>query len=197
MSELILASASPRRRAILEQLGIRFRVAPTDADETRYVGEDAKAYVSRVAENKAHACLARLRSEQPEPFVLAADTIVVVDGDVLGKPTDDDDAASMMRRIVGRWHEVMSAVALARASKGILDRVLVETRVRFRDASEEEIMRYVASGEGRDKAGAYAAQGLGAGFVAEIGGSYLNVVGLPAVETLDLLKRHRVVEAWP
>jgi septum formation protein len=194
---LVLASASPRRREILQRLGIPFRVAPSRADETRRPGEAPDAYVRRAARAKAAEVAGRFRGEAPAPFVLAADTIVVLEGDVLGKPGDDHDAWAMIARLEGRAHFVTTAVALGRAGAGVLGDVAVTTRVIFRELSGSEIDGYVASGEGRDKAGAYAIQGLGAGLVQEIAGSYENVVGLPAVETLRLLREQGALLSWP
>jgi septum formation protein len=123
--------------------------------------------------------------------------VVVVDGEPLGKPADDVDARRMIERLSGRWHEVATAVVVARAGEGVLDERTVVTGVRFRAVDPREVEGYVASGEGRDKAGAYAVQGLGSALVTEIRGSYLNVVGLPAAETLLALRSVGAVEAWP
>lgn len=194
---LVLASASPRRREILTTLGVPFRIVPSDVDESRRPGEEALAWVARAARIKAEDVAAKLAGESPAPFVLGADTVVVLDEEPLGKPAGDDEAFTMVRRLAGRWHEVVTSMALARAGSGVLETQTVLTRVRFRDLTTEEIEGYVASGEGRDKAGAYAVQGLGAGLVVELAGSYHNVVGLPAVETLHLLRRSGVLEAWP
>jgi septum formation protein len=129
--------------------------------------------------------------------VLAADTIVCVDGSRLGKPLDDDDALRMLRRLVGREHVVRTAIALGRGGEGALGIRVVETRVRFREASDDELRRYVASGESRDKAGAYGVQGLASGFVTHLEGSYTNVVGLPAAEVVSLLREHGALKEWP
>ncbi len=191
---LVLASASPRRREILATLGLSFRVVPSGADESRRGGEDALGWVRRAARDKAEEVSARVTGPA---FVLGADTVVVVDGEPLGKPADDGEGRVMLRRLSGRWHEVATALAVARAGQGVEDEETVVTRVRFRELSDAEIDGYVASGEGRDKAGGYAVQGLGSGLVAEIGGSYHNVVGLPAAEVLLLLRRAGALEAWP
>jgi septum formation protein len=194
---LVLASASPRRREILGVLGLSFRVVPSDVDESRRAGEPALEWVRRAARDKAEDVASRLASESPPPFVLGADTVVVVDGEPLGKPADDADARRMIERLSGRWHEVATAVVVARAGEGVLDERTVVTGVRFRAVDPREVEGYVASGEGRDKAGAYAVQGLGSALVTEIRGSYLNVVGLPAAETLLALRSVGAVEAWP
>lgn len=188
---LLLASASPRRRALLEGVGVAVEVQPVDLDETPHPGEPALDYVQRMAREKCDAACARA-AERP---VLAADTIVVVDGDVLGKPQSDEDARGMLARLAGRAHEVVTAVGFGRAS--LRDGCVVRTEVHFRAADAAAIARYVATGEGRDKAGSYAVQGIAGGFVTHLVGSYSNVVGLPLAETLGLLERHDVIAAWP
>jgi len=199
VSALVLASASPRRREILTTLGVAFEVRPSGADETRHEGESARDYARRVASAKAQEIAA---SCAVGTLVLGADTIVVVDGELLGKPGDDRAgyeaaARGMLRMLAGRWHEVTSGVALARAGSGIVEAVTVTTRVKVRPLTNEMVDRYVATGEGRDKAGGYAIQGIAAGLVSEISGSYSNVVGLPAAETLELLERHGAIASWP
>lgn len=189
---LVLASASPRRRQILETLGLSFEVAPSDVDEAERPGEAPEALARRLAESKAVA-VSRARTGA---FVLGADTVVVLEGEALNKPEDDAHAARMIEALGGRWHEVVTGVALARDG-ALLESMAVSTRVRFRAMSAERVRGYVATGEGRDKAGAYAVQGIGAGLVERVEGSYANVVGLPACETIDLLERHGALEAWP
>lgn len=191
---IVLASASPRRREILATLGIPFRVELADIDESTVPGEPADRYVVRLAREKALAVAERVA---PGPCVLAADTSVVVDGAILGKPHDDDDARRMLRALSGRPHEVLTGVAvLATADRSWTHRC-VATEVFFRALDEGEIDRYVASGEGRDKAGGYAIQGLGMGLVREIRGSYTNVVGLPAAEVVELLRAAGAIDRWP
>ena len=192
---IVLASASPRRRAILEGLGIRIDVRPTNADEHAIAIEDDQAFVEQAA-------LLKLRHGLDDPltpgqYVLAADTIVCLPGERLGKPKDDEDAFSMLSKLAGRDHLVRTSVALGRAGEGELGLRSVVTRVSFRDASEGELRRYVALGESRDKAGAYGIQGVASGFVRHIDGSYTNVVGLPATEVVELLLEHGALEAWP
>ncbi|MBZ0121700.1 MAG: Maf family protein [Sandaracinaceae bacterium] len=192
MPELVLASASPRRREILETLRIAFRVRASAVPEDVREGEAPRAIARRRAGDKA----LEVSNDEGRAFVLGADTIVVADDQVLGKPRDDRDAERMIARLSGRWHEVITGVALAKDG-ALLEAIDVVTKVCFRALDEATVRAYVASGEGRDKAGAYAVQGLGAGLVCAIEGSYGNVVGLPAVETLALLQRHGAIEAWP
>jgi septum formation protein len=195
--ELVLASASPRRRDILEQLDVRFRVIESGVEEGEAGSSAPEAYARTTAERKAQAVAARLAAQGSRCFVLGADTIVVIDGQVLGKPSDEADAARMLRLLQGRAHEVITAVRVQDVSGAFARTIAVGTRVSFRALDEATIGRYAASGEGRDKAGAYAAQGLGAGLVRAIHGSYTNVVGLPACETLELLIEAGVVGSWP
>jgi septum formation protein len=182
-SSLVLASASPRRAEILRSLGIPFTVAPTDISEELLPGETAEAAAGRLAAEKAALAAAR----RPDAWVLAADTLVFLDGATLGKPRDDEEAAAMLRRLAGREHGVATGVHLRRAGdpgRGVLE----TSRVRFAPMSEDEIRWYVATGEPRDKAGAYGVQGLGARFIAEIRGSFTNVMGLPARAVYELLR---------
>lgn len=180
---LILASASPRRAEILRSLGIPFTVSPTDVPEDLLPGETAEAAAGRLAAAKA----ARAAERAPDCWVLAADTLVFLDGATLEKPRDDADAAAMLRRLAGREHGVVTAVHLRRgahAGRGVAE----ISRVRFSPMSDEEIRWYVATGEPRDKAGAYGVQGLGARFIVEIRGSFTNVMGLPARSVYELLR---------
>jgi len=193
---LVLASASPRRKQILEQLGLTFRVIPSGFDETLLEGETPAVHVERLARGKAAEVVAQLASVGEAPCVLAADTIVVIDDEILGKPRDDGDALRMLLGLAGRTHRVNTGVALCVPGVEPVSAVF-ESEVRFRELTRARAAAYVASGEGRDKAGSYAIQGLGAGLVREIAGSYTNVVGLPAAETLDLLLAAGVLGAWP
>jgi len=178
-SPLILASASPRRAELLAAAGIPFEVRPAHIDEGLRGGEDARTYASRVAVDKARA-IAGQANGRP---VLAADTVVVIDGLVLGKPVDFDDAKRMLRLLSGRSHEVITAVALMSTRRGrsdaAIDARIESTVVEFSPLDMVEIDWYVATGEPSDKAGAYAIQGLASRFVTRIEGSYSNVVGLP------------------
>lgn len=192
---IVLASASPRRRDILSNLGIDFEVRPTHADEDALEIDDDERYVEALARLKLeHGLDADL---EPGRFVLAADTIVCIGGKRLGKPHDDDEALSMLTTLAGAEHLVRTSVALGRVGDGVLGVRTVVTRVWFRYATDEELRRYVALGECRDKAGAYAIQGVASGFVRRIEGSYGNVVGLPAAETIELLLEHGAVGRWP
>jgi len=179
---LILASTSPRRAEILTSLGIPFVIDPADVDEEVHPGESGEAAASRLAAEKANVVARRTGD-----WVLAADTLVLLDGEILGKPRDDAEAARMLERLSGREHRVVTAVRLRRGDDP--GRELVEfSEVRISPLSPEEIRWYVATGEPRDKAGAYAVQGLGARFIEAVHGSYSNVMGLPARCVYSLLK---------
>lgn len=192
---LILASQSPRRKELLAQAGLgvanfRFERVNPDIDESALEGETPSAYVGRLALEKARAGLA-LCSEFDSPVVLGSDTIVVLDGALLGKPADKAEAAAMLRALSGRRHDVLTAVALTDGSRALCD--TVTTKVQFAALSEGDILAYVDSGEPMDKAGAYGIQGLGGVFVEAIDGSYSAVVGLPLVETRRLLAQFGLV----
>ena len=189
-----LASASPRRQELLRQIGIGFEVWPSNLDEAPHPGETARDYVQRVAAEKARH-VAGLIGARGLPFrpVLGADTEVVVDEEILGKPRDATHAGQMLRRLAGRTHTVLSAVCLITASGEHL--VLSVNRVTFAPLSAEDIAHYVASGEALDKAGGYAIQGRAAGFIARLEGSYSGVMGLPLFELCETL-RHAGIE-WP
>jgi septum formation protein len=181
---VVLGSASPRRAELLRAAGIEFDVMPADVDESVRAGEAPDLYVRRVAEEKALVVAARA----PDRLVLAADTTVVIDDVMLGKPADDADAKRMLSLLSGRTHQVFTAVAVYRSG---MSRPLTEverTDVEFARLTEFEIDWYVASGEPHDKAGAYAIQGYASRFVARINGSYSNVVGLPVALVYDMLK---------
>ncbi|MEP6471361.1 MAG: Maf family protein [Acidobacteriota bacterium] len=179
----MLASASPRRAEILTNLGIPFTVSPPDVDETIAPGEAGPDAATRFAREKAAAAAAR----HPDDWILAADTLVLVDEAILGKPPDEGAARDMLRRLSGREHRVVTAVHLRKgAAPGTGE--IVESRVRISPLTEEEIRWYVATGEPRDKAGAYAVQGLGARFVDSVTGSFSNVMGLPARTVYRLLR---------
>jgi septum formation protein len=179
---LILASQSPRRRELLRQAGISFIARPANVDETIQAGESPDAYVKRVAQEKATAIEA-----SPADIVLGADTVVVIDGQILGKPRDPADALRMLEALSGREHTVLTGICLRRATETILD--IAETRVWFLPLDQSEVQRYVATGEPMDKAGAYAIQGLASKFVCRIEGSYENVVGLPVELVHQYLRR--------
>ena len=187
---LILASASPRRAELLTSAGFHFEVVPADVDETPKPSESPKAYALRVARDKAVAVSAR--RQEPGSVVLAADTVVVADGEILGKPRDSVDAARMLRRLANAVHDVLTAVVI-RAPAGERAEV-VTTRVSFLPLDETEIAWYVASGEPDGKAGAYGIQGRAARFIERIDGSWSNVVGLPLATVYRLLKEVSVVD---
>lgn len=180
---LFLASTSPRRRELLQQIGLAFSVLNVDVDESVREGERPVDYVVRLAREKAAAGLAGLN----EGVVVAADTSVVLDDHVLGKPASEADAIAMWERLSGRMHQVLTGVAVG--DERHVEAVLVSTRVHFRPLGRAEMEAYWRSGEPADKAGGYAIQGLGAVFVDAIEGSYSNVVGLPLAETASLLAR--------
>lgn len=177
---LTLASQSPRRRELLQRLGLALEVRPADADETPHPGERADAYVARLAVEKARAVAGEV--------VLAADTTVVLGEEILGKPAGAEDARRMLRALSGRPHRVLSGVCVRRPATGFEQAAVVATEVDFAPLSEAEIAWYVATGEPLDKAGAYALQGAAGAFVRGVRGSVSNVVGLPLSESLALLR---------
>jgi len=176
---LILASQSPRRSEILRQAGIPFVVKPANVDESAYPGEPAEEYVRRVTQEKAMAV-----ETAAGDIVLGADTVVLIDGEILGKPIDRADAVRMLAQLAGREHEVITGICLRRGAEVLHDRAV--TSVWFTPLTRQEIEQYVASGEPMDKAGAYAIQGLASKFIERIDGSYTNVVGLP----IELVMKH-------
>ncbi len=180
---LLLASKSPRRRQLLEQLGVEFSVIDIDVPEKRAAGETALEYVYRVARDKASAGLAKAA---PGDVVLAGDTEVVLGDRVFGKPRDAPDATRMLRRLSGREHDVISVVCLGDGQRDISADCL--TKVQFDALDEAEIAAYVATGECYGKAGAYAIQGRAAAFISDLQGSYSNVMGLPLYETAIVLR---------
>jgi septum formation protein len=176
---LVLASTSPRRAELLRAAGIPFSVHTAAVDESLRADESPEAYVTRLARAKAEAV-----GREPDALVLGADTTVVVDGVCLGKPADDDEARSMLRRLSGRTHGVLTGIALVHGAGLVVDRA--STRVTFQRLEEDELAWYLATGEARDKAGAYGIQGAASRFVTGIEGSYSNVVGLP----VELVYQH-------
>lgn len=172
---LILASRSPRRAEILKAVGWPFETVAANIDESRFESEAAVPYVRRLAQTKAETVAKNL----PSGLVLGADTVVLVDEEILGQPSDSEDARRMLKLLSGRWHEVLTAVALVRAGQGKVMADHEKTRVRFSEMSVTEIDWYVATGEPMDKAGAYGVQGSAALFIEEIQGGYFNIVGLP------------------
>ncbi|MFC4159866.1 Maf family protein [Chitinimonas lacunae] len=185
---IYLASASPRRGQLLTQVGIPFERLACDIDETPHEGEAPAHYVVRLAREKAAAALARLAQSGAETrLVLAADTTVTLDGEILGKPADAAEARAMLSRLSGKRHQAMTGVAVA--GQGRIETALSISDVTFRPLEPAEIDAYVASGEPMDKAGAYGLQGLGSVLVAEMRGSFSGVIGLPLSETVELLRR--------
>ncbi|HUQ80702.1 MAG TPA: nucleoside triphosphate pyrophosphatase [Gemmatimonadaceae bacterium] len=178
---IILASSSPRRRELLALIGIPHVVQPADIDETVLPGEQPAPHAERLARGKAAVIAAR----DPEAIVVGADTIVVVDGDILGKPRDEAAAAAMLRRLSGRAHVVVTAVAVARGTR--MESGIESVDVRFRELSDAEIDRYIATREPMDKAGAYGIQGYGATIVERIDGDYFAVMGLALGRMVRLL----------
>lgn len=185
-TSLILASGSPRRQAFLRLLGIEFEVASPDIDESQLADESPIEYVERLAREKCEITVERIRERSISNAVLAADTTVELDGEVLGKPDDDADAAVMLRRLSGRTHRVHTGIAVW-SSPAIVTQV-VTTDVTFVELSDDDIAWYVATGEPRGKAGAYGIQGAAGAFVRSISGAPSNVAGLPLAETRALLR---------
>ena len=186
-TQIYLASQSPRRSELLQQIGIKFRVLVPDVNEAALPREAPTEYVERIARLKAEVAWARVVERRMQRYpVLAADTAVILGRRILGKPQNDAEAASMLQSLSGRTHQVITAVAMA--FEGKLKVARSESAVTFRRLTADEIAHYVASGEPHDKAGAYAIQGLAAAFISRIEGSYSGVMGLPLFETSRLLK---------
>ncbi len=200
---VLLASASPRRRELLAALGIPLIVAAFEIDETRRPGEDVDGYLERIAGEKLATALSRAEAGAVGSIelgaVLAADTVVVLDGEALGKPRDDAEATRMLTALSGRAHQVKTRFAIGSLAAPPRARraQTVTTEVSFRSLSPAQIARYVATGEGRDKAGAYAIQGIGGFAVRRIEGSYSNVVGLPVCEVVEALEAEGLLEGFP
>ncbi len=192
--DLILASASPRRRELLERLGLVLEVAPAEVDETPHAGEKPVDYARRVAAAKCDTVADGVAAGR-DLAVLGADTTVVVEDAILGKPADDAEARAMLLRLGGRRHEVVTAYTLRLGARR-LERA-VTTLVAMRALQPAEVDAYVASGEGRDKAGAYAVQGIAAAFVTELRGSLTNVIGLPLAEVLADLQALGALPRYP
>jgi septum formation protein len=187
---LILASASPRRAELLRAAGYEFEIVVPEVDERVRDGETPAAYVRRLAAEKSAAAMTLVRGPERaalrDVIILGADTTVVVDGESLGKPRDDEEAAAMLRRLSGRGHEVLTGISIRQGAQEV-GRV-ESTAVWVSELTNEDIAWYVASGEGHDKAGAYAIQGLASRFIPRIDGSYANVVGLPVAAVAELLR---------
>jgi septum formation protein len=181
---LILASASPRRQELLREAEIAFAVHPAHINEDQHAGEPPLQYALRLAREKAQA----IARQYPQSYVLGADTIVVIDNEVLGKPRDAEDAARMLRKLSGREHQVTTAVSLVKPG-GKTETRSSTTQVFFREIAEDEIQQYIAGGEPMDKAGAYAIQGGASRFADRIVGEYSNVVGLPLSLVTEMLRK--------
>jgi septum formation protein len=190
--DFILASDSPRRRELLRQLGFSFTVIPSRLEETSQRGMEPRGHATYCAKEKAK----EVAQQYPQQWVLAADTIVVVDEKILGKPVNVTEATAMLSRLSGRSHHVITGVCLLHAQCGVEESQAVETEVFMRRLGAADIEGYIATGEPMDKAGAYGIQGIGGCLVQRIEGSYSNVVGLPLCETVELLRRHRVADPF-
>lgn len=190
IQDLILASASPRRKELLSQIGVRFAVLPVDICEDVRENETPEDYVLRLAIEKAQTCYQKSDAKLP---VLGSDTTVTLDGEILGKPSGETEAIETLMKLSGRLHEVLTAVAVVNAEQTLYS--VVKTEVKFKTLTHEMCEEYWMTGEPEDKAGSYGIQGLGAVFVEEIQGSYSSVVGLPLCETAALLKQAGV-EIW-
>ena len=188
----ILASGSPRRRELLRQLGFAFTVIPSRLEETNQSGMEPRGHATYYAKEKAKEVAQRY----PQQWVLAADTIVIVDEEILGKPVDFAEATAMLSRLSGRSHSVITGVSLVHLRYGVEKSQAVETKVFMRRLSTADIEGYITTGEPMDKAGAYGIQGIGGCLIQRIEGSYSNVVGLPLCETVELLRRHRVADPF-
>jgi nucleoside triphosphate pyrophosphatase len=187
-NKLLLASRSPRRKDLLGALGIELIILPADIDESRHSDESPSKYVSRMSSEKAYAI-----KDSPH-CILAADTIVVLNGEILGKPADETDAIKMWQALSGKWHTVITSYAIISASGEFLNKS-ISTQVKFKELSQNELEAYVVSNEWRDKAAGYAVQGISAFWVERIEGSYTNVVGLPVTDvSKDLLQLN---PGWP
>jgi septum formation protein len=191
--DLILASASPRRRELLERIGLHLQVAPVDLDETPHPGESARPYAQRLAAEKCAAAAARAGGDGTA--LLAADTVVVLEGEIFGKPADAADAARMLQRLSGRRHEVITAYHIRH--RGAAVERAVTTAVTFRLLAPAEVEAYVASGEWQGKAGGYAVQGIAALFTTELRGSPTNVIGLPLAEVVADLRAAGALPDYP
>lgn len=188
MKKIYLASRSPRRGELLRQIGVDFDVLPSDVDESVLPNEAPEHYVLRLAREKAAVCAQRIAADGMIAMpVLAADTTVCADGEILGKPESDDEARTMLLAMSDRWHTVHTGIALA--FDGRIEALISSTQVEMAPLTEAEIAAYIASGEPHDKAGAYGIQGLAGVFIRRIEGSYSGVMGLPVYETAQLLKK--------
>jgi septum formation protein len=183
-ASLILASASPRRQELLRSAGLKFKVIPAHINELCLAGESPRQHVKRLARDKAMV----IAKKYPDAWVLGADTIVVIDGIVLGKPENKTQARKMLQKLSGREHKVFTGFTIAHVAAAIYRTKVIQSAVQFKTISPEEMEWYIASDEPYDKAGGYAVQGQGACFIRSIRGSYTNVIGLPLCEVLEEFK---------
>lgn len=188
-SSLILASASPRRQELLKSVGLKFKIFPAHVDENYFAGESPQQHVKRLSKDKATVIARRY----PETWVIGADTIVVIDGLILGKPNNRKQASDMLRRLSGREHKVFTGFTIAHEAAKIYKTKVIQSAVKFKKISPEEIKWYVSCDEPYDKAGGYAVQGKGAYFIQSILGSYTNVIGLPLCEVLEVLIKLKAI----
>ncbi len=189
-SKLVLASSSPRREKLFRKLGLEFNIISPNVVEKHTNGESPVEYVLRISLEKALAVAAMLEQKH---IVIGADTIVLCDGDILGKPEDEEEAKSMLMRLSGRYHQVMTGLSIVKSKREILHTEYVTSLVKFKSLSPDEIEEYVNTKEPLDKAGGYAAQGIGAFMIEEIQGSFTNVVGLPLSNLSDALKNLAII----
>ena len=185
-SRIILASTSPRRKELLQSVGIQFEIVAPSSDESLLGSENPKVYVLRLASEKALSVSLNLEGDF---LVIGADTIVGVDNEILGKPSNEEEARAMLSKISGREHNVLTAFCIAQPKNNVLHSEVVDTKVRVKTLEPQEIQGYIKTGEPMDKAGAYGIQGIGAFMIRGISGSYTNVVGLPIVEVLEALNK--------
>ena len=191
--KIILASTSPRRKELLRQIGLIFEVVPSEIEEDVKDGEKPCEHVLRLARLKAQV----IARDQHSAVIIGADTIVVLGGEILGKPKDEEEAFAMLSQLSGRVHKVFTGFCVLDASDGSEYSEAVESKVRFKHLTPEEIRGYIKTGEPMDKAGAYAVQGRGSYMIKEIQGSYTNVVGLPLCELFEVLARIGAIELYP
>jgi len=187
---LILASSSPRRREMLQSVGLNFKIVPSHVNEENLVAENPRQHVKRLSRDKAMAIATKFKNA----WVLGADTIVVIDGDILGKPSSGREAKMMLKKLSGREHKVFTGYSLVHMKTEVCATGVVQSSVKFKTISRDEMNWYIACDEPYDKAGGYALQGKGAYFIESIRGSYTNVIGLPLCEVLETLKRFKVIE---
>lgn len=189
-NSFILASASPRRREMLQSVGLNFKIIPAHVDEAYIDGESPAEHVKRLSCNKSMA----VANKYQQAWVLGADTIVVIDGSILGKPNNRTQAKKMLKKLSGREHKVFTGFTITNKALNIHETKVIQSTVRFKTISAEEMNWYTADDEPYDKAGGYAVQGKGAIFIKSIRGSYSNVIGLPICEVVELLKKHNAIE---